>query len=169
MRKRSSAVRRGKGARPQATREANAARPGPGKRAAAGKPPRNVNPSQDVARVARADKPAPDGSLRGKYVYCVIGRTSPQFGLAPLPARSAGSTRSTQGSCRRRSDVPIGPLDSTRENVLARTRQREVMKDHTVIPMSFGIFKTRRRLELLRSAHDAFDDVCRRCEKLDSA
>jgi hypothetical protein len=60
------------------------------------------------------------------------------------------------------SDVPIGPLDSTRENVLAHEHVNEtVMKDHTVIPMSFGtIFKTRDdALELLRSAHDAFDDV----------
>ena len=37
------------------------------------------------------------------------------------------------------SDVPIAPLDSTRENVLAHERVNEtVMRDHTVIPMSFG-------------------------------
>src|SRR5207245_3127313 len=60
------------------------------------------------------------------------------------------------------SDVPIAPLDSTRENVLAHERVNEtVMRDHTVIPMSFGtIFKTREDiLELLRSAYDAFQDV----------
>jgi hypothetical protein len=60
------------------------------------------------------------------------------------------------------SDVPIAPLDSTRENVLAHERVNEsVMRDHTVIPMSFGtIFKTREDiLELLRSAYDAFADV----------
>ena len=60
------------------------------------------------------------------------------------------------------SDVPIVPLDSTRENVLAHERVNEtVMRDHTVIPMSFGtIFKTREDiLELLRSAYEAFADV----------
>ena len=60
------------------------------------------------------------------------------------------------------SDVPIGSLDSTRENILAHEHVNEtVMREHTVIPMSFGtIFKTREdALELLRSAHDAFDDV----------
>ena len=60
------------------------------------------------------------------------------------------------------SDVPIAPLDSTRENVLAHERVNEtVMRDHTVIPMSFGtIFKTREDiLELLRSAYEAFADV----------
>ncbi len=60
------------------------------------------------------------------------------------------------------SDVPIGALDSTRENVLAHEHVNEtVMRDHTVIPMSFGtIFKTREDIvELLRSAYDAFGDV----------
>jgi hypothetical protein len=60
------------------------------------------------------------------------------------------------------SDVIIAPLDSTRENVLAHERVNEtVMRDHTVIPMSFGtIFKTREDIvELLRSAYDAFADV----------
>ena len=53
-------------------------------------------------------------------------------------------------------------LDSTRENVLAHERVNEtVMREHTVIPMSFGtIFKTREDIvELLRSAHEAFGDV----------
>jgi len=60
------------------------------------------------------------------------------------------------------SDVPLGILDSTRENVLAHERVNEiVMRDHTVIPMSFGtIFKTRDDIvQLLRSAYDAFGDV----------
>ena len=53
-------------------------------------------------------------------------------------------------------------LDSTRENVLAHERVNEtVMREHTVIPMSFGtIFKTREDIvELLRSAAEAFGDV----------
>ena len=53
-------------------------------------------------------------------------------------------------------------LDSTRENVLAHERVNEtVMREHTVIPMSFGtVFKTREDIiELLRSAAEAFGDV----------
>ena len=53
-------------------------------------------------------------------------------------------------------------LDPTRENVLAHERVNEtVMREHTVIPMSFGtVFKTDDDIiELLRSAYDAFADV----------
>jgi hypothetical protein len=65
------------------------------------------------------------------------------------------------------SDVPLGVLDSTRENIFAHERVNEaVMRDHTVIPMSFGtIFKTPEDIgELLRSAADAFGDVLRKME-----
>ena len=60
------------------------------------------------------------------------------------------------------SDAPLEVLDSTRENVLAHERVNEtVMREHTVIPMSFGtIFKTREDIvELMRSAAEAFGDV----------
>jgi hypothetical protein len=57
--------------------------------------------------------------------------------------------------------------DPTRENVLAHERVNEtVMREHTVIPMSFGtVFKTRDDIvELLRSAYDAFYDVLNKME-----
>jgi hypothetical protein len=60
------------------------------------------------------------------------------------------------------SDAPLEVIDSTREHVLAHERVNEtVMREHTVIPMSFGtIFKTREDIvELLRSAAEAFGDV----------
>src|SRR5439155_18125810 len=60
------------------------------------------------------------------------------------------------------SDTPMGVHDPTRENVLAHQRVNEtVMKEHTVIPMSFGtVFKTKDDIvELLKSAYDAFGDV----------
>ena len=63
---------------------------------------------------------------------------------------------------RRRLDTPIVVHDPTRENVLAHQRVNEtVMREHTVIPMSFGtVFKTDEDIiELLRSAYDAFNDV----------
>ena len=65
------------------------------------------------------------------------------------------------------SDVLTAPLEPTRENVLAHERVNEtVMRDHTVIPMSFGtIFKTHEDIvELLRSVYDAFSDVLRKME-----
>jgi hypothetical protein len=97
-------------------------------------------------------------------VYCVIRSSKPlQFGLSTIAGEVGGvHTVNFKDLAAVVSDVPIGPLDSTRENVLAHEHVNEtVMKDHTVIPMSFGtIFKTRDdALELLRSAHDAFDDV----------
>jgi hypothetical protein len=100
----------------------------------------------------------------GKYVYCVIrSNKSLQFGLSAI-AGEVGHVHTVnyKDLAAVVSDVPIGPLDSTRENVLAHEHVNEtVMREHTVIPMSFGtIFKTRDdALELLRSAHDAFDDV----------
>jgi hypothetical protein len=100
----------------------------------------------------------------GKYVYCVIrSNKSLRFGLSAI-AGEVGHVHTVnyKDLAAVVSDVPIGPLDSTRENVLAHEHVNEtVMREHTVIPMSFGtIFKTRDdALELLRSAHDAFDDV----------
>jgi hypothetical protein len=101
---------------------------------------------------------------RGKYVYCIIEATDPlRFGPIGI-----GSDPSDVYTVHYRtlaavvSDAPIEVLDSTRENVLAHERVNEtVMREHTVIPMSFGtIFKTREDIvELLRSAAEAFGDV----------
>lgn len=107
---------------------------------------------------------APAKGPRGKYVYCIIQSSDPlQFGASGI-----GDEPSNVDTIHYRdlaavvSDVPLGVLDSTRENVLAHERVNEmVMHEHTVIPMSFGtIFKTRDDIvELLRSAYDAFGDV----------
>jgi hypothetical protein len=101
---------------------------------------------------------------RGKYVYCIIAATDP-LNFGPI---GIGAEPSDVYSVHYRtlaavvSDAPLEVLDSTRENVLAHERVNEtVMRDHTVIPMSFGtIFKTRDDIvELLRSAAEAFGDV----------
>src|SRR5881396_2765653 len=101
---------------------------------------------------------------RGKYVYCVIRSEDPRrfgaVGLGSVPAEV--STVHYKDIAAVVSDTPLEVLDSTRENVLAHERVNEtVMRDHTVIPMSFGtIFKTREDIvELLRSAYEAFADV----------
>jgi hypothetical protein len=119
--------------------------------------------------VERAPKPSlPDvdraSAGRGRYVYCIIRASQPlRFGAIGMDEQWADVyTINYKDMAAIVSDVPIAPLDSTRENVLAHERVNEtVMRDHTVIPMSFGtIFKTREDiLELLRSAYDAFADV----------
>jgi hypothetical protein len=104
------------------------------------------------------------GVSRGKYVYCVIESADPlRFG--PIGIGAAPSDVYTvhyRNLAAVVSDAPLEVLDSTRENVLAHERVNEtVMREHTVIPMSFGtIFKTREDIvELLRSAAEAFGDV----------
>ena len=60
------------------------------------------------------------------------------------------------------SDTPIVIYDPTRENVLAHEFVNEtVMREHTVIPMSFGtVFRSEDDVsELLRSTYQAFSDV----------
>jgi hypothetical protein len=103
-------------------------------------------------------------TVRGKYVYCVIQSAEPlKFGAVGIGDNSSEiHTVQYRDLAAVVSDVPLGVLDSTRENVLAHERVNEiVMRDHTVIPMSFGtIFKTKDDIvQLLRSAYDAFGDV----------
>lgn len=104
------------------------------------------------------------GDMWGKYVYCIIRSGEPlefgALGIGPEPGNVY--TVSYRDLAAVISDAPIGMLDPTRENVLAHQRVNEtVMREHTVLPMSFGtVFKTREDIfELLRSAHGAFDDV----------
>ena len=107
----------------------------------------------------------PSGSAsRGKYVYCIIEAADPlQFGPVGIgtdPSEVYTVHFKNLGAVV--SDAPLEVLDSTRENVLAHERVNEtVMREHTVIPMSFGtVFKTREDIiELLRSAAEAFGDV----------
>ena len=137
-----------------------------GRRAASAKstaarPPRE----RAVARKAVDERAAGTGdAARGKYVYCVIqSAETRKFGAAGIGDIGAEiHTIHYRDLAAVVSDVPLGILDSTRENVLAHERVNEiVMRDYTVIPMSFGtIFKTRDDIvQLLRSAYDAFGDV----------
>jgi Gas vesicle synthesis protein GvpL/GvpF len=101
---------------------------------------------------------------RGKYVYCIIEAAEPlrfgSVGIGADPSEVYTVHYKNLGAVV--SDAPLEVLDSTRENVLAHERVNEtVMREHTVIPMSFGtVFKTREDIiELLRSAAEAFGDV----------
>jgi hypothetical protein len=128
-------------------------------------PPAGTRAPSVVATLPKVIPEAAAGSgPRGKYVYCVIQSNKPlRFDAIGIGDEHAEvHTIGYRDLAAVVSDVPIGVLDSTRENVLAHERVNEiVMRDHTVIPMSFGtIFKTRDDIvELLRSAYDAFGDV----------
>jgi hypothetical protein len=138
---------------------------------AAKAPPRTARvPERRVAeRTVQAGRtlPAAEKTVagsRGKYVYCIIESSDPQrFGPVGIGADPSDVyTVHYKNLAAVVSDAPLEVLDSTRENVLAHERVNEtVMREHTVIPMSFGtIFKTRDDIvELLRSAAEAFGDV----------
>ncbi len=105
----------------------------------------------------------------GKYVYCIIRAgnqsTYGPIGLGADPADVYTIARGDLAAVV--SDAPLEVLDPTRDNVLAHQRVNEtVMKQHTVLPMSFGtVFKTHDDVvELLRSASDAFSDVLNKME-----
>lgn len=100
----------------------------------------------------------------GKYVYCVIATSEPHsFGAIGIGGEPSDvQTVNYKDIAAVASNTPLEVYDPTRENVLAHERVNEaVMREFTVIPMSFGtVFKTREDIiELLRSAYDAFKDV----------
>jgi hypothetical protein len=105
----------------------------------------------------------------GKYVYCIV-RASENLSFGPIglgaePAEVYTIARGDLAAVV--SDAPLEVLDPTRDNVLAHQRVNEtVMKQHTVLPMSFGtVFKTHDDvIELLRAASDAFAGVLKKME-----
>jgi gas vesicle protein GvpL/GvpF len=122
-----------------------------------------------AAPVTKAPAGAKPAESRGKYVYCVIRSEDPlrfgAIGLGTTPAEV--HTVHYKDIAAVISDTPIEVLDATRENVLAHERVNEaVMREHTVIPMSFGtVFKTRDDItELLKGAYGAFTDVLLKME-----
>lgn len=155
-------------AKPAATARAGTTRPRAVARARRPVSPRaaptSAHPAPVSPGLAAVREPEAVVPSRGKYVYCIIEATDPlRFGRIGIGAE-AGDVHTVhfRNLAAVVSDAPLEVLDSTRENVLAHERVNEtVMRDHTVIPMSFGtIFKTRDDIvELLRSAADAFGDV----------
>lgn len=102
----------------------------------------------------------------GKYVYCIV-ETDERLDLGPLGIGEGENPVYTihfGDLAAVVSRTPVQLYDPTRENILAHEMVNEtVMKDHTVIPMSFGtIFRTEADVvELLRSTGTAFSDVLR--------
>jgi hypothetical protein len=127
---------------------------------------RGRRPAQEKMTQREREATADPGSAtsRGKYVYCIIEAPDPlRFGAIGIGTDASDVyTVHYRNLAAVVSDAPLEVLDSTREHVLAHERVNEtVMREHTVIPMSFGtIFKTREDIvELLRSAAGAFGDV----------
>ena len=112
----------------------------------------------------RGDEEAAPTEDEGKYVYCVI-QSAEEKEFGPIGIGEGGNRVYTvrfKDIAAVVSDTPIRIYDPTRENVLAHELVNEtVMREHTVIPMSFGtIFRTRDDIvELLKSTYQAFDDV----------
>jgi hypothetical protein len=108
-----------------------------------------------------AEAPAAE---EGKYVYCII-KSDADREFGPIGIGGEASMVYTvhfKDVAAVVSDTPIRIYDPTRENVLAHELVNEtVMREHTVIPMSFGtIFRTKEDIiELLKSTYRAFDDV----------
>src|SRR5687767_14165711 len=125
---------------------------------------------------APAAPAAPQGAARknvdpgtGRYVYCIVRSDQPlnfgPIGIGEEPA-PVYTVRCDDLSAIV-SDTPLGVLDPTRDNVLAHQRVNEtVMREHTVLPMSFGtVFKTRDDVTaFLKSAYRAFSDVLDKME-----
>ena len=99
----------------------------------------------------------------GKYVYCIIRSAKMrEFGGIGIGGGQRVYTVQHNDLAAVVSDTPIVIYDPTRENVLAHEFVNEtVMKEHTVIPMSFGtVFRSEDDVtELLRSTFTAFSEV----------
>ena len=99
----------------------------------------------------------------GKYVYCIIRSAKlREFGGIGIGGGQRVYTVQHNDLAAVVSDTPIVIYDPTRENVLAHEFVNEtVMKEHTVIPMSFGtVFRSEDDVtELLRSTFTAFSEV----------
>jgi hypothetical protein len=146
-------------------------KPAPKRAVTRSAPPRTAPPvstERAAPRAVDAGRPRGDATKtsesRGKYVYCVIkSEEALKFGPVGIGTEPADvHTINYRDVAAVVSDTPIEVLDATRENVLAHERVNEaVMRQHTVIPMSFGtVFKTRDDIiELLKGAYGAFDDV----------
>lgn len=105
---------------------------------------------------------APSGSDEGKYVYCIIRSADKRdFGSIGIggKARLHGPLQGSGGGGQRHLDTDLRSHPGKRAR--ARVRERAVVRDHTVIPMSFGtIFRTGDDIvELLKSTYRALEDV----------
>jgi hypothetical protein len=101
---------------------------------------------------------------QGKYVYCIIKTEAPRdFGGVGIGGRGDRVyTVQYNEFAAVVSNCPLIVFDPTRENALAHEHVNElVMKDFTVLPMSFGtVFRTDNDIrEVLKSIYSSLKDV----------
>lgn len=113
--------------------------------------------------IPSVEQTPPFSAEGGKYVYCIV-RSDRQhdFGAIGIGGGQRVFTVAYEDLAAVVSDTPIVIYDPTRDNVLAHEFVNEtVMKEFTVIPMSFGtVFRSEEDVtELLRSTYQAFSDV----------
>ncbi len=107
---------------------------------------------------------APQAPLEGKYVYCIIeSGAARDFGRIGIGSRAdLVNTIHYDDLAAVISSTPMVIYDPTRENVLAHEKVNEaVMREFTVIPMSFGtLFRTDEDvIEFLKHTSGALRDV----------
>ena len=106
---------------------------------------------------------------QGKYVYCIIKTEAPRdFGTIGIGGRGDKVyTVHYKEFGAVVSNCPLIVFDPTRENALAHEHVNEVvMKDFTVLPMSFGtVFRTENDIkEFLKGTYEALSDVLQKME-----
>src|SRR5512141_1106567 len=105
----------------------------------------------------------------GKYVYCIIRAETPrEFGQVGIGGRGDRVyTVHYKEFAAVVSNCPLIVFDPTRENALAHEHVNEVvMKDFTVLPMSFGtVFRTENDIrEFLKGTYEALVEVLDKME-----
>ncbi|MGA7616511.1 MAG: GvpL/GvpF family gas vesicle protein [Thermoanaerobaculia bacterium] len=106
---------------------------------------------------------------QGKYVYCIIKTDQPlSFGNLGIGGRGDDVfTVHHKGFAAVVSNCPLVVFDPTRDNALAHEHVNEVvMKDFTVLPMSFGtVFRTEDDIRaFLAGTYDALVEVLEKME-----
>jgi len=106
---------------------------------------------------------------QGKYVYCIIRTDKPRdFGPVGIGGRGDRVyTVQYNEFAAVVSNCPLIVFDPTRENALAHEHVNElVMKDFTVLPMSFGtVFRTEDDIKaFLKGTYEALSDVLQKME-----
>src|SRR5437867_10794917 len=95
---------------------------------------------------------------QGKYVYCIIKTETPrEFGPVGIGGRGDRVyTVQYKEFAAVVSNCPLIVFDPTRENALAHEHVNElVMKDFTVLPMSFGtVFRTENDIKVFLKGTD---------------
>jgi hypothetical protein len=120
---------------------------------------------EDSGTVANGKELArPPRSHEGKYVYCIIESDTPRS-FGPIGIGGRGDEVYTihyGGLGAVVSDTPVQPYDPTRANALSHEQVNDtVVKEFTVIPMSFGtVFVSEQSVvEFLKDTADTMRDV----------